>query len=205
MPIDNDSFPLIYAYASKYFRFFEGIDAAGASLGAGVPPVGEVSVAAAEYMALPVDTGDEAYCLFDPQGDLGQFDLGKDIAAQIVFESANAAPTGIILAIAMKGVAEGVAVSDAKVTPDGSVTFATQNGGGAGLVKATNWAALGVAGELHTETPALSGNFVPDQLIQVAVTLTDRGASAADQIRLIALRLRGTRRLFNSRGLKEVT
>src|SRR3972149_1128704 len=188
----NPASPQEYAFYTKYMRFTEGIAAAGTSLGAG----GQIAeaLAAVEYHGVSVDTGDEFYFLLDPQGDMGHFDFTHDIQAQVFAQGADPS-VGVILHLAIKGVAVGEAISDAKVSPDAAVTFATFNVADLNILIATEYKSLAIAAK----------SFGSDALLQCALTVTADGDAAAGVVILRHIRFRGTKKLFATDGLRKVT
>jgi hypothetical protein len=186
---DDSGLNLKYALLTRQAVNMTGLGANGVSLGGA--PGGQIAelVAAAELNGLSMDTADEVYDIVD--FNAADFDLAQDIHARLIYIDTAAAIDGSISwTIDMKGLAVGEAVGDAKATPDGTATFvnatttATPN-----LVKATEWAALQVAGEMTA-----------DILTMYAVTLTSRGDAAADELMLIAVQFRGHRKITNDTG-----
>lgn len=155
----------------------------------------ELSIAASELSGVQMRTGDELYFVLDPKAELWDFDLTHDLRFQVVAESENTnANSGVIWDLAVKGVSSAEAFSDAKVTPDGTITFATLGACTAGVPLKTVEAGAGVANEL-----------VNDEFIMLALTLTADGALAATDITLICLRLWGTLNFTVDTGIRQMT
>jgi hypothetical protein len=173
------------------------------SLGAGAPAMIELSVAAAEQNGLLLDTADEVYWRVPLLGRLSKFNFSHDIHSRLLFETGgNITPTGADFRLAAKGVANGEAFSDAKVSPDVSLDYPDFVTTAGAIAAATGWMGWQSGGSLN-------GLFepagVPDLFLQVAVTLNSRGSAAADQIRLLGVELRGTQAFASSTGFRKVT
>ncbi len=103
----------------------ESIAADFSSLGAG-GQLEPVSVAAAEAHGFAMTDADEIYWLLDME-ELWDANLQQDLHFRVLAETetAAAAATAVIFSLAAKGFASGVALTDCKSTPDGSITFAS--------------------------------------------------------------------------------
>lgn len=142
----------------------------------------QVSVAAVELNGLTMATGDDIYMWLDPKGDLWDFDLTKDLHVALVIESAGgAADADIDFTVHLKGVAATIALTDAKVSADGTITF--------DAVTITTVGGIQVVPAKHAN---VAGLFSADEMILMAITLADSGDASADEIRLIAVRVFGT-------------
>ena len=199
-PVVGDE-TIVHKYAKLYLlpQNQQGFDEDATSgvttaLGAGGGVLAEVSVAAAEINGLAMETGDELYWYL-PIAALNGFDLTRDIHAQVFFESKKTGATaGVDFTFVAKGIALGQVLSDAKVSPDGTITFAAAASASPGILCATEQAALQVAGELSA-----------DKMVMFAVTLADDGDAAADDIVLLWVELTGTAQICDSSGIPQRT
>jgi hypothetical protein len=164
------------------------------TLGAGTPAIGAGAVAASEQAGLLMDTADEAYGLIDVPGELGMMDMAKDLHAQIICEVHEASKANIDWGLWLKGVANGQLLSDAKVSADGSAAFVAMSNTSIGQIVVSERKALNVA-----------GLFAADELIQMAVELTDKGTASADKVSLLAVRFSYTMQFASSTGSRERT
>jgi len=188
---------LKYAEVHIPARHFTGIAADGTSLGVG----GQIAelAAASELEGISMATGDDIYTALSLRAY--DFDLEQDLQARLLFESTSTdADTGVSWSLAAKGIDVGQVIGDAKVTPDGSVTFADKTmTSTASVLTATEWASLSVAGELGA-LDANNEDFIADALVALAVTLTSSGTASADELKLVAVELRGHRKITSLSG-----
>lgn len=197
-PIEDESMELKLAVATIYPNKMQGIIPIGAtnspyeSLGVGAPQVLEIETTT-ELAGLHMDTLDEAYFLADCIGELSDFNFNYNMAVQICFSSTKVGgATGIDFKFYAKGVADGIALTDAKVSPDATIVFPAM---------ATNdTAKIHKTARLGFGPP---GTFLDDEFIQCCVELTDRGDAAALGVRVHALRLFGVRTINSTTGKRE--
>lgn len=166
------------------------------TLGAGTPNIAELSVAASELSGFNVDTADEIYWLLDIAGDAWDIDLTRDIHCEIVFDAGtNGSRSGIIWKSYCKGIAANQAISDALVSPDGTITFPTitQPGVASALLKTAR-------------KPFLVPNvFATDEALAVVVELNSRGTAAADELKFMYARLWYTLSACHASGRAQLT
>jgi hypothetical protein len=147
-----------------------------------------------QLISMTMATADEVFWMLSID-DLADVDLSNDIQCRVTYDNSSAgSDTGVIWKVVMKGFAAGIALSDAAATPDGSATFAAAAPVASGGLMQTEWAALGVAGELAS-----------DAMVTVGVQLTDDGTTTADELELIALSLRYTRAFLDSSEQRQIT
>jgi len=169
-----------------------GLVSTAASRGAG----GQLAAADGDTQItdLTMDSGDEVFWLFSID-DWADADLSKDIQCRITWYCDTAADTGFVWKAFMKGMAAGAALSDAAASSDGAITFASQDSDGADLLMRTEWAGLGVAGELSS-----------DAIVTFGVELDDAGTAAgADETHLVCVSLRYTRQFLDSSEQYQLT
>ncbi len=168
-------------------RFFpvcrEGLTLTTAALGGG-----QLAEAQADsnLNGLTMATADVFAWWVDPVGDLDNFDLAKDIWAQVLYTAVGggAADTGVIWKVGLKGIAVDEAIVAGVTAPDGSKTLAAE--------------VLSISGDLHKSLIApldMVGALVDDDMAQLYCELDDSGDASADEIVLIGVRLYGTRKL----------
>jgi hypothetical protein len=175
-----------------FFTQREGLTLTTAGLGGG--DLAEAQ-ADAELNSFRMTTADTFYWWVDPVGDLWNFDLARDIWAAVLYESAGgAADAGIVWKVGIKGVAEGIVLTDGAVSADGSKTFDAET------VTATS--GVERAGPGHLNMP---NTLVNDELAMLWCELDDDGDAAGDEIGLIAVRLYGTLNFCSSSGQVEQT
>lgn len=190
--IEDHAMKWKYAWAVQWFHQALGIlKNTGVSEGAGGATELTGAVAAAEMTRLPMATADELYFAFDCVCELGDFDLTKDIHCQVLFDtSGGAADTGIDFTAHAKGLLDGVAWTDTKVSADGTITFpAKTTTAGTGSIEKTAWQAFDIG----------AAAIESDEVLGVAITLADSGDASADEIGLLAVRLRGERQACTDR------
>lgn len=159
------------------------ITAAGVSTSLGVGGQhAELSEAAAELSGVSMATADELYFLIDRE-ELRYMDLTKDLQCEVVFESGTSGgSTGAVWKAFIKGTASGAALGDAVASPDGSITFDAVGNGGTSFIKKTGRKPFNLT----------SGVLNADEVIVLAIELDAAGSAAADDIRLMLVRLFGT-------------
>jgi hypothetical protein len=169
--IGDDALNLKYGYDRVWFpNNAQGIIlATGTGYGAGPSVEGELSVAASELNAMPMDAADEIYFMLNPR----KWDCDYTRDLQVLVGAESAAAGSAIWQLDIKGVAAGAAFTDAKVTPDGTVTFASKT--------------YGV--DTLEETPFVPLNvpnvFAADSVIMCAITLVSIVTITANQLRLM--------------------
>jgi len=188
--IGDDALNLKFGYDRVWFpQDAQGIIlATGTSYGAGAPVEGELSDTASELGGIALDAADEVYFMLNPRK--WDADWTRDIHALVGFTLVTGSQTGIIFTLDMKGVAAGVLLGDAKVTPDVSKAFPTL-------------AAVAVSNALNETlwTPMnVPGVFVGDSVIACALTMTSIGTAAADAIKLSYIDFRYTVGLTDENG-----
>lgn len=172
----------------RFYRGMAGTIDAPLSLGAGTPAIGELSVAVSELAGLRLDTADELYALIDVN-ELSHFDLNQDLHALATVESGKTGTTtGVILTMNLKGVSSAEAFTDAKVAPDSTITFPTFN------------CTASIPKDTAKQAAAAKGLFVADRFIMLAITCTNKGDAAADDIRLLSITLFGTAAFLTADG-----
>jgi len=182
-----------------------GIQEDYTSFGAG-GQIAEVSVGDAEVVGFSVNTADELYWLVDMPWDI---DLRRDILAEVLWESAKSGATaGVAHTLHIKGLAAGAALTDAKSSADGSIAWTAQGCAAPGVLALTGRKPFNVAGTFCTE--AGSSQFprelsAQDEMLLVAYTMTDIGDAAADNIRLLAVRLFYSAEICHYSGKRQVT
>jgi hypothetical protein len=126
---------------------------------------------------------------------LWEVDLSHDLQFQILaqYKDTHAASL-VIWGLDVKGCSSAEAITDCKSSPDGTIAFATMGAVTASVPTPTNKAGAGVAGEL-----------ADDQIVMIAVTLTDDGALDADDIFFMGLRVFGTYDNHDASGLRQKT
>lgn len=172
----------------------DGTDGIPLSLGAGTPGFAEM-IAAAEQAGLALDTNDEVYFLIDREDELWDADLDEDVRVILKCTSKKAGThAGIDFQVDLKGVAADQALSDAKVSPDASLTMP--------VMTITDGAGKSAEVEHHANAP---GVFKDDRWLMVAVTLTDKGDGAADDLFLNRVVIRYTRAICHPSGRRQIT
>ena len=167
--------------------------AAMKGLGSGTPSLAE-PVAAANVVGLAMDAADDITWLLT-QAALWNFDLSRDILAEIIYASTGgAADTGIVWKAFIKGIAAAAALSAVTTSADGTITFATETDTGADAIDVTERQAFNVKGLLDS-----------DLLIGVTAELDSIGIAAADEIHLICVNLYGTHAMCSAAGRRELT
>jgi len=169
------------------------VDTTRKGLGAGTPGPAAIQ-ADSEQVALVLDASDEFYWKiliaampdFDPAGDI--------LAQPIIGSSGGASDTGLSLTVAIKGLAAGEAMSDAKSSPDGSYTFPDQVVLGADKIQSITPVGLSVA-----------GMFAADLELLVALTATSLGDASANEVELHGLILWYQRQMSHSSGARQFT
>lgn len=170
-----------------------GLALTTASLGAG----GQLAeqLAAAELVGFDLDTGDELYWLLSVNDLLADFDLTKDLRLRLtVYQSSADSDTGFIMSAAIKGVAEGANLSDAKSSPDGSITFPA---------KSLTATAVNTIGPMAFNVE--DKGFASDELLMLAVTCDNVGTASADEVGLLYVTLYGTRKIMDDSGVRQLT
>ena len=189
----DESMAYKFGYDRKWANDMEGLQgAAGVSVSLGVGgQQAEVSPNTCEYNGVTMATSDELYFLLNPRK--WDCDFSRDIQALIGFQLTTGADTGVLWDLHMKGVAVGQALSDAKASADATKAFPAVSGVPAGSVNdgllETVWASMNCA-----------GLFVGDSMIQCAVTLTNSGDAAGDEIRLLYVDFRYSVSLLDPNG-----
>lgn len=158
----------------------------GVSLGVG-GQLAAGSVAAAEFNVFTCATGDDIYWRI-PLKSLWDCDFSRDIQAEVFYESSVADDTLISMSVAMKGVAVGVAFTDAKVDPDGTALWTGLVTSAVASAPSTTGArGIGVAGAFATFTDTVfpRRRVTEDLYLLVAFTMVDDGDASADEIGII--------------------
>lgn len=170
--------------------------------------IAAVSVAGAEVHGFQMADSDEIYWLL-AMGELWDANLQRDLRFRIIAETATgaAAATAVIFSLAAKGFASGVALTDCKSSPDGSITFASIAMAVAGAPYATAMMPAGMAGTLatFTDTDNPLRQVTVDLMLGCAVTLNDDGGGTDDDIRILAVECYYERQICNWRGMRERT
>lgn len=172
------------------------LDADGVSAGAGTTLLGPMT-AALELHALQMDTGDELYWLID-KSQLWWFDLvNHDIMSQVVWgHRVGVADAGVDWVVDCKGFASLAAVTDTRVSPDGTCTHAA-------ITHAATVDAVEETAKLGFNMDL--GELKDDAMIGFCCTLADRGATDANEIELHGVRIWGTMGLTSPIGRQEFT
>lgn len=187
--VDDLALNLRLGHKRKWAVDMQGlVRASGLSLGAGTPGEGELSDTASELQGISLDAADEVYFMLDPLD--WDIDLARDIQAAVAFTLVTGTQTGIIFTLDMKGVANGQALGDCKVTPDATKIFPTLAANGvSNSINKTALASMGVP-----------GTFAADDVIACALTMTNIGTAAADAIKLLYVEFVYTLKLTNALG-----
>jgi hypothetical protein len=166
--------------------------------GAGTPGPAAI-IAASEQVALVMDDGDEFYWKI-PLAGIPFFDPDGDIRVRAVIGSiGGAGDLGLSMGFHIKGVASGEAMSDAKASADGSITWPTTTLLGVDKIQELAPMALGVAGV-----------FADDLELICALTCIDMGdaptaGAGANEIHLLHAILEYQLQLSHSSGLRQRT
>jgi len=159
-----------------------------ASLGVGTPTTAEI-VAAAETAGIKLDALDEVYFSLPIQA-FNDFDLDEDLRGQIIGSFTDAgAVANVDFTLIAKGVVDAVPISDAKVSPDATVTFPALSGAAGGQIFKTAIIPFDAR-----------GTFKADDRILFAVTLAAKGTATADKVFLTDVMLYGSRQACNENG-----
>jgi len=151
---------------------------AGTSLGNGTPIVSDIGdVAVAEQSGIAMSTADEVYGLLHLGELLRNPDV--DMQAAIHFIVGETSKADIDWQLWVKGLAEGEAISDAKVSADASLTYPAQSNTLAGELVVTPAMGFGLTTELTS-----------DEFLQFAIELGDDGTAAADKNYLVGIEFR---------------
>lgn len=168
-------------------------DAENKSLGTGTPSHVEV-LAAAQLTGIAMATNDEVFWYLT-RNQLWDADLSKDVEARLIFMSTGgASDTGVDFKAFIKGCAAAEAITAANSSADGSITFPAQTIAGANKVEATPFKPFNVPETLED-----------DLLIMLAAELDDSGDASADEIKLLGIELKYTRRICTADGVPERT
>lgn len=150
-------------------------------------PAQVIQLSAAKVHGVAMDDADEIMWQVDPKSHLWMFDLSFDLWAQVLFtHNAAAADTGIIFIATVKGVADGLAISDAKVSPDAIITFPAKT------VAAVASGIEKTSTQAFNLTTAEKDDFQTDELLQFSLELDDKGDASANEIFLVGMRIFGT-------------
>jgi len=176
----------------------EGTPNTFASAGAGAPGYVANPVAASEQgYVLAMTDNDELYgCIDLEELDI---DLTRDIQVQLDVQVQEAAKANIDFQVDVKGLAAGAAPSDAKVTPDASVTMPALSNTVANELVQSPKVALDLINSSGVNVIA------SDKKLMFAVTLTDKGTATADNVHLLCVKFWYTRKISSALGVREIT
>lgn len=162
------------------------------SLGAGTPVMQEV-LAAAELAGMAIGAaGDEIYDFWKIPYKL---DRDYPVAVRIIFNHASADADTPDWVVTLKGVGLQEAISDAKVSPDETLTFpAKAVAATANAVEATDWQKTGTA-------PFAAG----DLFAQISVECNGLGSASADEISLWGIEIAYTAKRTTQNNERETT
>lgn len=168
------------------------VGAAGASTGLGVGTPAEAELlTTSELAGISMDTADEIYALIPNIWDANQ---AHDIEGRIVWVNMKAgAAAGVDWTMHVKGMGDAEAISDAKVSADGSAVFAASTATAVNVQRVTEWAPLSLLEAVAGEDNQWKTRN--DPTLAVAVTLADKGDAAADEVRFVMAQLRYTREI----------
>lgn len=175
--------------AKAGFALTEGTPNLVTGLAAGTPTLAAEVLATTHIKGIPLDTSDEIYWYLDVKSALWEMDLLQDFQLGLSLYHTGGADTGVDFTATIKGFAAGAAITDAKVAPDGSITFpaAALTAASFNEIGRKNFGLTsGVFGQ-HSEHAAADVGVV------VTLTLADRGTASANEIHLMAATLYGTR------------
>jgi hypothetical protein len=185
----------------------EGLDNDGTSsvgLGAGAPTM-EPMVAAAELVGMTLAEADELYWLIDLEAEGIDIDPSKDLLAEVVcVHTGGAADTGLEATVTVKGVSAIEAITDGKVTPDGSYQWSTVDCGAVDAAVIFPKAPLNVAGAFATYD-ADGFETARDRFLLVSFTYDTNGTAADDELFLRSVNLYYTRECCDQYGIRQVT
>lgn len=151
----------------------------------------ELSVAGSELTGFAVQAVNaEVYFMLDRYGHLWDCDFSRPIHVQFDWEHGSADADTPSFTIDFKGVTAAEAISDAKSTPDLTLTYASVPVlAVAGAIVQSGWKSTGV-----------QSAWASDKKILGAITCTNLGSASANEIKLLGLMLRYTPEYCNDDG-----
>lgn len=177
------------------------------SLGVG-GQVAEGAVGGAELPAFSCTTNDEVYFSV-ALAELWDCDFRRDMQVAVVYNTVESiAENDIGFSVDIKGVASGVAPSDAQTAPDGSAAWTDLISAEAGFIYQTSWRPLNCQGAFVTFADEVVGRLgsALDVLLMLALVCTNKGSNAsADDLRIHKLLLRFTLEMCHFSGARQLT